>query len=358
MKNVLICFCLLFAAASTSHAQSIKTPPASKQAAVAEWIGLTKVAIHYHRPGVKGREGQIYSDNGVVPYVSNIPWRAGADENTTIYFEHEVTINGQALPAGKYGFHIIPTATEWTLIFSKNSHAWGSYFYDPADDALRVTVKPQACDFVEWLSYDFINQTDNSADIRLRWERQQITFTVAADVVGITIAGMEKTLEGLDGFDPQSYTTAAQYCVSVDREMDKALVWAQRALDPNFGGQKNFNTLSTYALVLDKMGKKTEAQAAIDEALPLGSMSELHFYARQLTQNGDPQGAMKVFKLNRERHPEDQFTTIVGLARGNMAIGEYKEAAKLFRQAAVTAPQGQANFYEDLARQCDEAMNK
>jgi hypothetical protein len=32
------------------------------------------------------------------------PWRAGANENTTIEFSTDVKIEGQPLPAGKYGF--------------------------------------------------------------------------------------------------------------------------------------------------------------------------------------------------------------------------------------------------------------
>lgn len=34
------------------------------------------------------------------------PWRAGANESTTIDFSTDVLIEGKALPAGKYGFFI------------------------------------------------------------------------------------------------------------------------------------------------------------------------------------------------------------------------------------------------------------
>lgn len=355
MKKV---FTLLFAFMMLSffaQAQNpIQTPPASKKAAVIEYIGLTKVAVNYHRPGVKDRE--VYGEKGLVPYSAQIPWRAGANDNTTIYFADDVTINGSALPAGKYGFHIIPTENEWTLIFSKNNHAWGSYFYDEKEDALRVNVKPEACEHTEWLSYDFVNQTSSSADVRLRWEKKQISFTVGVDVYAVTMAGIEKDLENLGGFNPLAYSQAAQYCLSNDKDMDKALVWSERALDRNFGGKRDFSTLSTHAQVLNKMGKTAEAQAAMDEALPMGSISELHFYARSLIQNGDAKGAMKVFQMNRERHPDDKFTTVVGLARGHMALEEYKSAAKYFHEAAANAPDGQAGFYSNLAEQCEAKM--
>ncbi|MCB0517864.1 MAG: DUF2911 domain-containing protein [Lewinellaceae bacterium] len=360
MKKAITLLLAAFFTASLVQAQFLTLPPASKKAAVAEYIGLSKVAIDYHRPGVKGREGKIYGDGGIVPYDGGnpMPWRAGADENTVLSFDADVTINGQALKAGKYGFHIIPAENEWTLIFSNNSHSWGSFFYDAAEDALRVNVKPATCEMTEWLTYDFVNQTDNSADIRLRWERKQISFTVATDVHANTMASIEAELEGIHGFGWQSYDAAAQYCAGAGKDLDKALAWSERATNVNLGGVKNFQTLSTKSLVLDKMGKKEASEAAMAEALPLASITELHFYGRQLITDGKNEEALKVFRMNREKHPEDKFTTIVGLARGNMAVGNYKDAAMYFKQASENAPQGQANFYVDLAKQCEEKLQR
>lgn len=358
MKKVITLCLAILMAFTLMEAQNIKTPPASKKAAVVEYIGLTKVAVSYHRPGVKGREGQIFGGT-VVPYDGGnpIPWRAGANENTTMYFADDVTINGKELPAGKYGFHTIPGENEWTLIFNKDNEAWGSYFYDQSKDALRVMVKPSSCDFTEWLSYDFVNQTDNSSDVRMRWDKTQVSFTVGVDVQAVTMAGIEKSLMGLDGFNPQSYAAAAQYCLSTDQELDKALTWTERSMDPNFGGQKTFQTVSTHALVLDKLGKDG-ANAAMEEALAMGTMRELHFFGRQLIQNGQPQKAMVVFEKNRKNNPDDNFTTLVGLARGNMALEQYEAAAKHFKKASENAPQGQAVFYEDLAKKCEMKMQK
>jgi tetratricopeptide (TPR) repeat protein len=360
MKKVFALLLLSVFAFSQAQTQNVTLPPASKKALVAEWIGLTKVAIDYHRPGVKGREGKIFGEGGIVPYDGGnpMPWRAGADENTTIYFGDNVTVQGMPLPAGKYGFHIIPAEQEWTLIFSKNNHSWGSYFYNAAEDALRVSVKPETCDHTEWLTYEFVNQTDNSADIRLRWERKQVTFKVETDVHAVTLASIERELQGTNGFSPQTYVSAIQYCLGTGKDFEKALQWSDRSIDPNYAGQKTFQTLSTRSQVLDKLGRAAEAKAAIDEALPLGTMTELHFYGRSLIQAGKPDEAVKIFKLNRERNPNDNFTTIVGLARGYMAIENFKEAANYFRQAAKTAPAGQATFYTDLAKQCDEKVGK
>src|SRR5580765_806371 len=118
------------------YSQNLTMPEASQKAMVMHRIGLTDITITYHSPLVKGRK--IWGE--LVPY--NEVWRAGANENTTISFSTNVMIEGKPLSAGTYGLHTIPTENEWTIIFSKNSTSWGSFFYDKSEDALRVMVKP------------------------------------------------------------------------------------------------------------------------------------------------------------------------------------------------------------------------
>ena len=86
--------------------QSVTLPQfASPAASVSQHIGLATVEVTYSRPAVKGRT--VWGD--LVPYGWNkqgfgpnndAPWRAGANENTTIRFSHDVKVNGQAVPAG------------------------------------------------------------------------------------------------------------------------------------------------------------------------------------------------------------------------------------------------------------------
>src|SRR5215470_14834887 len=116
-----------------SHAQLTVLPSGgNKKASVSERIGLTDVTIHYDRPHVNGREGKIWGQLVPVGYTDQgfgsskaAPWRAGANENTTIEFSNDVKIEGQPLPAGKYGFFVAYDPNECTLIFSKNSSSWG-----------------------------------------------------------------------------------------------------------------------------------------------------------------------------------------------------------------------------------------
>jgi hypothetical protein len=158
----------------------------SLMAGVKQMLGTdTIVTIDYSRPGVKGRK--IWS--GLVPYGlapgnadsgnKPFPWRAGANENTTIEFNKDLLIEGKLLPAGKYGIHMIPSEKDWIIIFSKDNSAWGSFTYDQAKDALRVTVTPVKAPFQEWLVYGFDDLAGTSATAFLHWEQLKVPFKIA-----------------------------------------------------------------------------------------------------------------------------------------------------------------------------------
>ena len=131
------------------------------------------------------------------------PWRAGSNENTTIEFSTDVKIEGQPLAAGKYGFFIAYDPNECTLIFSKNSTSWGAFFYKPDEDVLRVKVKPVPADkSVEWLKYEFTDETPSSATVALQWEKLVIPFKVEVDVPGTAT-----------GIFPQRITKRERLCL-------------------------------------------------------------------------------------------------------------------------------------------------
>jgi hypothetical protein len=134
---------------------------------------LLHLTINYHRPLVKDRK--IWG--GLVPYGK--VWRTGANENTTIMFSDPVLIEGQPLDKGTYGLHMIPNADEWTIIFSKTSISWGSFTYDQAEDALRVTVKPEPGEMHNALTYSFGQLQPDSAVVELEWEKITVPFKVS-----------------------------------------------------------------------------------------------------------------------------------------------------------------------------------
>lgn len=127
------------------------------------------VVLEYGRPNVKERE--IWG--GLVPY--DKVWRTGANEATTISFSDDVMVEGEPLAAGTYALFTIPGEEEWTVIFNRVAEQWGAYDYDAGQDALRVTVQPEARDHVE--SMDFVIE---DGEVVLRWEKLAVPVSVSA----------------------------------------------------------------------------------------------------------------------------------------------------------------------------------
>jgi tetratricopeptide (TPR) repeat protein len=329
----------------------------TKKAMVSEQVGLTQVTITYHRPEVRGREGKIWG--GVVHkgFIDQgfgngnpAPWRAGANENTVIEFDNDVKIEGQTLPKGKYGLFIAYDSAESIVIFSKRSDAWGSFFYDEKEDALRVKVKPQPIEkSVENLKYEFSNQTPNSAVVALAWEKLSIPFKIEADYLKQQFDALIAESQNPRSFTPQSLTVAAQWTLQNNYQLEKGLEWATQASGQKFPGDPtSFPALSTKAAILDKLGKSDEAAAVIKTALPFGNVVQLQQFGRQLLAAKKPKAALEVFQFNYDKNP-NQFITLTGMARGLSASGEYAKALEFAIKALPLAP-------NDANKQAVQAM--
>jgi tetratricopeptide (TPR) repeat protein len=338
---------LLFVSASAFAQITLTGLPSggNKKAWIGERVGLTDISIQYDRPAVKGREGKIwgglvhagFTDQGF-GNAKQAPWRAGANENTVIEFSGDVLIEGQPLKAGKYGFFIAYDAAEPTLIFSNNASSWGSYYYNPEEDALRVKVKTVPLDHnVEWMKYEFSNQTENSAIISLQWEKLSIPFRVEVDYVKDQIASFRKELRTERGFYWLAWNQAAEWALQHNINLEEALLWADSASSQTFGGNRVFQPQATKAQILYKLGRTAEGDAVMKQALPLAGMQDLHQYGRQLIQQKKNKEALEIFKMNYQKNP-GEFTTLVGLARGYSANADYKNALKYAKQAVAKAP--------------------
>jgi hypothetical protein len=317
----------------------------NKAATISERVGLTDVTIHYSRPAVKGREGKIWGQLVYTGFVDQqfgsskaAPWRAGANESTLIEFSNDVVIEGQPLKKGKYGFFIAYDSVESTIIFSSNTSSWGSYFYNDKEDVLRVKVKPAKIPAnVERLKFEFTDQTDTTATIALMWEKLMIPFKVSSNYTNDQLALFRNELRGEKGFYWQTWQEAARWSLDHNVNLEEALLWADTASGPNFGGNRVFGTRLTKAQILRKLGKESEATAVIQQALPSANMQDLHNYGRQLIAEKKSKEALTVFQLNFKKNP-DEFTPKVGLARGYSATGDFKNALKYAQLALPQAP--------------------
>jgi len=330
MKNTILSAALALVAVSALAQSAIRLPEASPAATVGQTIGITDVTITYHRPAVNKR--RIW--NGLVPY--GTPWRVGANENTTISFSTPVKIEGQALPAGTYGLAAIPSASQWTMIFSKFAGDWGVYNYDPSEDALRVTVTPQTlANAEERLLITFDDVTNSSAVASVRWEKLRVPMKIEVDLPTTIRASIASTLRGGKHWDANAWAAAARWELR-NGDPDTALKYADHAL----ALATTAGTLRTKAAILEKKGDAKGAAELRDRAKPLFTEADAIGAGY-----GTPMGAKKyddaIAFLNdyAAKHPTsgELWRVYAGLGEAYSAKGDAAKAKENFDKAMAAA---------------------
>jgi hypothetical protein len=331
-------------------AQTILTlPETSQRARVMQRIGLTDIAIDYHRPLVNNRK--VWG--GLVPYGQ--VWRAGANENTVIEFTDPVSIEGQPLAKGVYGLHMIPNQDEWTVIFSRSASSWGSFSYDKSEDALRVTAKPRASEMHEALTYDFDEVKPDSALVVMSWEKVAVPFRVSVNVNDVVQQSLKNQLRGGLQYTWESWDEAANYLVAHNLDLQTALKYSDQSIQY----EERFDNLITKARILDALNRKDDATAARTKALAMANPVQLHSYGRQLQFQGKQDQAFEVFRANMKQNP-NHWTAHNEAARLATASGDFDTAAKEMKLAETSAPDSLKPAIEGLVKRLEakEDINK
>jgi len=340
--RLLVLISALLPLASVGHAQTatgetvmLDLPRQSQHALLTQRIGITDITINYHRPLANGRP--IWGK--LVPYGQ--VWRAGANENTTIKFSDPVTIEGQALDQGTYGLHMIPGENEWTVIFSKNATSWGSFSYKQEEDALRVTVKPQAAELHDALAYDFDEVKPDSAVVTLRWEKVAVPFKVAVKVNDIVTASVHRQMHGLSQYYWESWDDAAGYFLANKINLDEAL----KDEDQSILAEERFDNLLSKSHILEAMGRKDDAVAFHNKALEKANALQLYSYARQLQGEKKQDEALALFRTGAKKFP-NEWAAHLGMAHVYSSQGDFDNAAKEMKIALQGAPDNSKTFLQ------------
>jgi len=326
---VLLCGYLSVASLCVCHAQTVMLdlPRQSQHAVVMQRIGVTDITVNYHRPLATGR--QIWGK--LVPYGQ--VWRAGANENTTVTFTDPVTIEGQPLDKGTYGLHMIPGESQWTVIFSKVSTAWGSFSYKQDEDALRVTVKPQASEFHDALTYDFDDVKPESTVLAMRWDKVEVPFKVDVKANEIVEASIHRQIRGLNQYYWEGWDDAAGYFLANKTNLEEAL----KDEDQSIRTEERFDNVMNKSRILEAMGRNDDATATRNKALGMASAQQLYFYGRQLQGEKKQEEAFALYRSNAKKFP-DYWTSHVGMARVYSSQGDYDKAVKEMQTALTSVP--------------------
>ena len=305
-------------------------PQQSQQQTLTQVVGVSTVTINYHRPNVRGRE--VWG--ALVPY--DQVWHAGANDNTTINFSDPVKIEGKDLAAGTYGLHMLPGEKEWQVIFSTNHTSWGSFSYDEAEDALRVTVRPQKGAFQEVLQYRFDHLTTDGGIIVLHWEELEVPFEFEVDTTAHALTKIRNDLRSLPGFSWRGWQSAANYCVQNNVDHEDCMAWADRAISM----EENFNTLQVKAGLLRNAGKTEEAMEMSKKLIDLANEPQTNALGYQFMGQGDVDKAIEIFTKNTRDYPESwNVWDSLGEAQANKGL--IKDAITNYSKAHELAPDGQ-----------------
>jgi hypothetical protein len=338
--------CAVLAAALTlpplgtlaAQAPPLVLPKQSPRASVSQTVGLTEISITYDRPAVNGRE--IWGK--LVPF--DTVWRAGANENTVIAFSSPVRVGDQVLPAGRYGMHMIPKRGDWTVIFSKQANAWGSFSYDPSEDALRVTATPATAPMQERLTYTLDDPTDSAVTATLRWEKLAVPFTIGVDTKTVVTDSLREQLRGLGRFFWQPWSQAAAWCAANKVNLAEATKWVDQSIAVN----ENFTNQRVKAALLRQQGDSTGAVAAANRSLAVALEADVNTYGYLLMGQDKVDSAIVIFKKNTRDYPKS-WNTYDSLGEAYAKKGDKKRAAENYSKAlAMVSDPGQKKRIEGV----------
>lgn len=348
MKKLTLLLLAITVLCSNANAQDVQNSRRmSQHMQITRTVGVSDITIDYHSPLAKGRK--IFG--GIVPYDfvvdgKEYPWRAGSNNRTTITFEHDVTINGNKLPAGKYGLVVLVSEAEWIFIFSSNT-SWGAFQYTSDNDVLRITAKTEKRPFQEYLTYSFIDPEAEATTIELRWADTSSKFRVALDVSAHIISNLTSQEERSAGDyrilaiehlqkDPNAIGLAMTYLDS-----------ARSNVDLEEERMKQYETFAITILRADlliKQGNLKEGRKLKKQTLKDSQGFNLYYYGlNTLLVKEDKEEAFRLLDENIRNNP-DQWQAYLAMGEYYLHDGNQQKVVENFKRSFELAPDNWKNY--------------
>jgi tetratricopeptide (TPR) repeat protein len=274
-KFLLLCVAVVSTAILTAQTQ---LPQPSPSAHLKQTVGLTDIEIVYSSPAVNGRK--IYGD--LVPYGEM--WRAGANAPTTISFSKDVSIDGKAVPAGKYALYVTPMeGNAWmvTLNSDPNAQPWAR---KADNDVANVKAMVKDVAHHERLAYSVSDFNDKKATINMAWDKKMVGFDVGLNTAEQAMANINRSYS--NGW--RDYFNAARYLHSAG-EYDEAM----KQIDRSLALDENWFNVWIKAQVLNGKGMNKEAYEHAQKSLALGNENPDGFWYK-----ADVEAALASWKKN------------------------------------------------------------
>lgn len=255
MKKFTLLLCMM--SIGFSMKAQIQTPAPSPFSTLEQKVGLTDVTVKYSRPAMKGRK--VFGD--LVPF--DAIWRTGANQNTTVSFSDDVTVEGKELKAGTYAIFTRPNEAVWEVFFYTATDNWGT----PQEwDASKVaaTVKVETMDIpmpIESFTITIDDLHNNGATLGIMWENTYVGVDFTVPTVSKATKSIEETMANKEDLTANDYFAAGSYYFAEGMNMQQAKEWVDKAVE--MGDGSAYWMMRTQSLIYAKMGDK---EAAIEAA--------------------------------------------------------------------------------------------
>ena len=148
---------------------------ASEIGTMSQLIDGTKISMEYSRPRVRGRD-PLFGTKAV--HWGEV-WTPGANWATTLETDKAITLDGHAVPRGKYSvWFVVRQSGDWTMVLDPK---WKLFHMTPPDSnatQVRVPVHAHEAPFAEVLTWSMPALRVNGGTLAMNWDRTAVSVNV------------------------------------------------------------------------------------------------------------------------------------------------------------------------------------
>lgn len=167
---------IVVATGMVGHAMpAVAQVKASELGTMSQVIDGTTITVQYSRPRVRGRN-PLFGTKAV--HWGEV-WTPGANYATTLDTDKAITLDGRAVPKGKYSvWFVVRQSGDWTMVLDPK---WRQFHNMPPDSnasQIRFAVRAQKAAFTEVLTWTMPDLRVDGGTLAMNWDRTNVSVNV------------------------------------------------------------------------------------------------------------------------------------------------------------------------------------
>jgi hypothetical protein len=151
---------------------------ASETGAVMQVVDGTRFTVQASRPRARGRD-PLFGTRAV--HWDEV-WTPGANWATTFETSKRLTLNGRAVPAGKYSvWFVVRQSGDWTVVLDPTHRIFHMEPPDSNGTQIRFPARVEEAPFTEVLTWSVPEIRASGATLAMNWERKRIALQVEVE---------------------------------------------------------------------------------------------------------------------------------------------------------------------------------